>query len=66
MNWITGIEAPSMVPAPPNDPRLFEMIKVRALRPFCVRGRRIEIGEAVHVERHVAESLAAVGRCKFV
>jgi len=45
-----------------NDPKHFEIVRVRVLRPFCIRGERIEPGKVIELERHVADSLAATGR----
>ncbi|MCC7203118.1 MAG: hypothetical protein IT393_10725 [Nitrospirae bacterium] len=51
---------------PKNDPALFRPTKVRVLRAFFVRGERVEPGQVVEIERHLAESLASVGKCEIV
>jgi hypothetical protein len=45
-----------------NDPKLFEPVRVRAVRSFFVKGQAVEAGKTVQIERHLANSLASVGR----
>lgn len=50
------------LPDPVQDPKWFEPTKVRVLRPFCVKGKRCEIGSETEVPRHVALDLVAIGK----
>ena len=43
-----------------NDPALFEPVSVRAIRPFYIKGRRVEVGEIAEVPRHLAAELNGV------
>jgi len=43
-----------------NDPRLFEKIKVKVIRPFRVDGKVVAVGEIVSIERNLAESLEGI------
>ncbi len=51
---------------PIQDPRLFKLVKVRVLRPFCVAGKRVEIGAETTVPYHVARDLAASKKCEIL
>lgn len=51
---------------PVQDPRLFRLVKVRVLRPFCVAGKRVEIGAETEVPYDIARSLAATGKCDIL
>lgn len=51
---------------PVQDPKLFRLVKVRVLRPFCVAGKRVEIGAETEVPYHVALDLAAIGKCEIL
>lgn len=53
-------------PPPKNDPQLFELVEVVVRRPFCVRGRRVEGGECIKIERHLARDLARIGKCEVL
>lgn len=48
-----------------QDPRLFEPVTVRCTRPFCVGGKRIEVGQAVEVQRHLAEGLVLMKKAEL-
>jgi len=53
--------------APPvQDDRLFAPTKVRVLRPFCVKGKRCEIGTVTEVAYHVALDLKAIGKAELI
>lgn len=54
------------IAAPVQDPRLFRLVKVRVLKPFCVAGKRVEIGAETEVPYHVARDLEAVGKCEIL
>lgn len=54
------------VPAPHNDPKLFEPVTVRVLRAFCVKGTRCEAASIVCIERSLALSLQAIGKCELI
>lgn len=51
---------------PVQDPKLFQPVTVRVVRPFCVRGRRLEIGEEVDIAYHVAIDLKAMGKAELL
>ena len=50
---------------PRNDPSLSLPVQVRVKRPFCVKGKRIEEGEVVTVEAHVARDVVALGKAEY-
>lgn len=47
---------------PKNDPRLLEPVRLQVLTPFCVGGKRQEVGTIVSLPRHDAAGLIALGR----
>lgn len=47
-----------------NPPELTRATRVEVLKPICVGGKRIEIGETVNLPAVDAASLAALGKCK--
>lgn len=49
-----------------QNPKLFERVKVRCTRPFCVAGKRIEIGQEVEIQRATATDLVALKKAEFV
>lgn len=51
---------------PIQDKKLFQLVKVRVLRPFCVAGKRVEIGAEVEIPYHVAQDLKAIGKAEMV
>lgn len=51
---------------PVQDPKLFRLVKVRALRPFCVAGKRVEVGAEAEVPYHVALDLVAIKKCEIL
>lgn len=53
---------PGKIADPVQDPKLFRLVKVRVLRPFCVAGKRVEIGAETEVPYDIARSLAASGK----
>jgi len=65
MNWTTREPRLPHHEMPRNNPRLFELVQVRVLRAFCIRGERIEPGKLVELERHLAESLASIGKVQL-
>lgn len=50
---------------PVQDPKLFQLTRVKVIRPFCVMGRRVEIGAEVAVPYHIALDLRAIGKAEF-
>ena len=53
-------------PAPRNDPKLFERVRCRVLKPFSVGGRRVEPDEVVDLQRHDALSMTALHRVEIL
>ena len=53
-------------PPAPNPPELLKATPVRVLKPFCVAGKRIEVGETIDLQWHDARSLAALGKVELV
>lgn len=70
MSWVTDwsdMKPPNETVAPPiQDPRLFEPTRVRVLRPFCVAGKRCEVGTETSVPYHIALDLKAIGKCELI
>jgi hypothetical protein len=68
VNWATDFSraAGDFAPTPKNDPRLLKPVKVRVLRPFCVRGARVEPDQVLELPRHDATSLAAIGKLQIL
>ena len=62
MSWVTGWKENVMskfetVPTPKNDPELLRPVRVTVIRPFCVRGQRLEPGTTVELPRYVADDM---------
>ncbi len=53
-------------PPDPNPEHLLELVSVRILKPFMVKGKRVEVGEVVRLQRHDAESMMALKKCQPV
>ena len=53
------------IPTPTTDPRLLQKVRVRVLKPFCVSGKRLEIGAEVTIEFHVARDMKALGKVQI-
>ena len=53
-------------PPPANPANLTMPTRCRATRSFYVRGRCILPGTVLEIERHDAESLAAIGRVELL
>jgi len=53
-------------PVPKNDPRLLERVRCRVLIPFYVSGKVVEEGQTVELQRHDAESMAALKRVRIL
>lgn len=51
---------------PQNPPGLFTPTQVRCLRSFFIAGKRIEPGQVVSIEYHIAESLKAIGKVEYI
>lgn len=49
-------------PTPKNDPRLFEKVRLRVLKPFCVDGQRIDADTILELPRYVARDLVVLGK----
>lgn len=43
-----------------QDQRLFQLVRVKVLRPFCIRGIRQEVDAVVSLDRCTAEGLASI------
>jgi hypothetical protein len=56
----------SNVAAPVQDPKLFQPVKVRVLRSFCVTGKPLAVGAEVELPYHVARDLRALGRVELI
>jgi hypothetical protein len=54
-----------MKPPPRNPPELLAATRCK-VRPFCVAGRCVEVGEIATVDAFTARSLAAVGKCELL
>lgn len=54
------------VPPPVIPARLMRAVRVRVLRPFCVGGQPLAIGDEVEIEYHLARDLAAIGKATIV
>jgi len=54
------------IPAPKNDPRLMQLILVKVLRPFCVAGQPLALGDEVAIEFHLARDLVAIGKVRII
>lgn len=70
MSWVdnwSDLNLPKGRVAPPvQDDRLFAPTKVRVLRPFCVGGKRCEVGEEATVPYHTALDLRNIGKASIV
>ncbi|MBI5315040.1 MAG: hypothetical protein HZB34_03630 [Nitrospirae bacterium] len=53
-------------PPSPNDARLLRPTLVRVLKGFCVQGKLVELGATITLQRHDAESLAALGKVELL
>lgn len=53
-------------PIPTNPPHLLVPTRVRVLRPFMVKGQRVEVGAVVELQFHVARDLASIGKCEVL
>lgn len=51
---------------PIQDPKLFQPVKVRVLRSFCIGGKPLQIGEEVSIEFHLMRDLVAIGKAAMV
>ncbi len=54
------------IPRDINDPRLFEKVLVMVFKPFFVSGRLVKEGETVSIEKNLADSLKAIGKCEIL
>ncbi|HXZ96414.1 MAG TPA: hypothetical protein VEG37_05105 [Burkholderiales bacterium] len=43
-----------------------KLVRVKVIQPFFVSGKRLEIGEIVELQRHDAQSMAALGKIEFL
>lgn len=76
MSWVKGwseMNMPWVVPSKTvlqmtqeQDQRLFQLVRAKVTRPFCVAGIRQEIGAVIELERATAEDLASMGKCELV
>jgi hypothetical protein len=48
-----------------NAPALMAPVKCKALRPFYIGGKAVEVGTIVTLARHDAQSLAAIGKVEL-
>jgi hypothetical protein len=53
-------------PLPKNPPELLAPTKCKVLRPFCVGGKRVEIGEIVTLTRADAKSLETLRKVEIL
>lgn len=51
---------------PLNRPELLELIPVKVLKAFYVKGTVVNVGEVVEIERHLGLSLQSLGKCEIV
>lgn len=42
-----------------------DLVRVRVLRPFCIAGKPVAVGEVVKVPRYLANDLQAQGRAEL-
>lgn len=70
MNWVRSwgnqTNLADCGPVTKNDPALLALVPVQILRPFCLRGRRCEVGTTAQIERALALSLQAIGKCQLL
>ncbi|MDR4469831.1 MAG: hypothetical protein MRJ68_16300 [Nitrospira sp.] len=65
-DWSEMKPSAEKVPLPVQDPKWFAATRVRVLRPFCVAGKRCEIGTETQVPYHVALDLKAIGKAELI
>ena len=53
-------------PTPKNPPELMRSVKVRCLKPFCVKGKPLAIKDECELDYYVARDLAAIGKCEIL
>lgn len=51
---------------PKNDPRLFQLVPVKVLKPFFAIGVRLEPGTITTLPRHVVSEMQAIGKAEFL
>jgi hypothetical protein len=56
----------SEIAPPVQNPQLFQPVKVRVLRSFCVTGRPLAVGAEVELPYHVARDLEAMGKAEIL
>ena len=56
----------NLAPAPKQDPKLFEEIAVKVLKPFYVSGKIVTKDAVVRIPRHLAIDLRAIGKVELV
>lgn len=68
VNEWNGTQTPSSqnIPPPINPPHLMRLVRVKVLRPFCVKGKPLASGDEVEVEFHLAKDLQALGKAAIV
>jgi hypothetical protein len=53
-------------PVPLNPPHLVAPTRVKVLRAFCIKGKRVEPGSTVTIQFHLAKELEAIGKVELV
>jgi hypothetical protein len=51
---------------PSNPPELTRLVSVKVLKPFCVAGRPLPVGDVYRLEYHLARDLARIGKCELL
>ncbi len=51
---------------PKNNSELLTPVKIKCLKPFCIKGKTIEPGQVVEVERFVAEDMIFLKKAEYV
>jgi hypothetical protein len=59
-------DRPTRTPEKPfvNDPRIYEPIKVKILRPFCFKHKVLERGTVIELPKCLANDMCACGKAE--
>lgn len=71
MFWVTGWRGALMsnvetAPTPRNDPKLLRQVYVKVIKPFCINGKPLSVGDEVAIEYHVARDMVALGKARLM
>lgn len=56
----------NLAPDPTPDPRQAQPVRGRVLKPFCIKGQRVEVGEEVTLRRFEALDMQALGKLELI